>query len=180
MARGEIMTGSHTLTATVAVIAAALLAGCAEQPVPTYSYYAVPCPPTAAIGAAPAPDAGPATAGTAPPPASAPPPAAASQPVAPRCFAAVPDEGYAAGYYPYPDYEWPYYYGGIGFGGVVVGDFDHRFHDHDFDHHFHDGFHDHDFHHAFNGHGFHDGGFHGGGFHGGGFHGGGGHGGGRG
>jgi hypothetical protein len=180
------MTGRHTLAAIVTVLAAAQLAACTYQPAPTYSYYAVPCAPTPAVGGPPAPAASPGgiSPNTTAPPATAPtapvaPDAAATpQWAAPGCVAAVPNYGYAAGYPPYWDYGWPYYGSvGIGVGGFIGGDFDRRFHDHDFHH-------DHGFHGGFHGEGFHGGlhgeGFHGGGFHGGGFHGGGGHGGGRG
>jgi hypothetical protein len=158
--------GRHALAAITA-IAAAQLAGCTYQPVPTYSYQLVPCP----VGATPFSSA--ASPGESPPTAPVPAPAPVAldpggtpQPAAPSCVAAVPNYDEAAGYDPYWDYGWPYY-GGIGFVGVIVGDFDRRFHDHGI----HRGFHDHDFHRG--SHAFHGGGFHGGGFHGGGFHGGG-------
>jgi hypothetical protein len=163
-----------------AAVIAAQLAGCSFQTAPAYSYYPVPCPPTAAAGSPPAPNV--VSPEESPPSATAPPsapaagaptapgaPAAASTPPAPaaNCVVAVPnDYDYAAGYYPYWGYGWPYY-AGIGFGGFIGGDFDRRFHDHDF----HRGFRGH----AFHAGGFHDGAFHGGGGHGGG-HSGGGHG----
>jgi hypothetical protein len=164
------MTTRYTLALGAGVIAAQL-AGCSSQAVPAFSYYPVPCPPTAVAGAPPAsnaasPEESPPSATARPPASAAGAPAASGGPdaagthAAPtaNCVEAVPnyDYDYAAGYHPYWDYGWPYY-GGIGFSGFVDG-------------RFRGGFHDHDFH----------GGSHAGGFHGGGFHGGGGHGGGHG
>jgi len=160
-----------------AMIAAVQLAGCSS--VPAYSYYPVPCPPSAAAATPPAPNAASQSPLSATVPPSAPAagaptasgaPDAAGTPPSPaaNCVVAVPnyedDYGYAGGYYPYWDYGSPYY-GGIGFSGFVDGRFLRGFHDHDF----HGGFHHHDFHDSR-----HAGGFHGGGFHAGGFHGGGG------
>ena len=152
--------------ALAAPVLAVLLAGCVAEPLPTYSYYPVPCPPTVPVAA---PQATAPPAAGAPPTAAAPttltaPPAAAS---AADCVEAVANGAYAEPYDPYW-YDGSPYYGGAGFVGFVDGRFPHGFRDHHFHHGFRGGgFHDGGF------HGFHGGGFHGGGFHGGGFHGGG-------
>jgi hypothetical protein len=152
----------YLLTPAAAAIAAQL-AGCAYQPVPAYSYYPVPCPPTVAADALAPPNPAspvkhPSIAAVPPSASPASAPAATGAPPAPasNCVLAVPNY-YAAGYAPYWDDGWPYY-AGIGFGGFIGGRFHRDFHDHDF-------------------HGVrHAGSFHAGGHFGGDGHGGGGHG----
>jgi hypothetical protein len=125
------------LLAPAAAVIAAQLAGCAYQPVPAYSYYAAPCPPTAAADTLATPNAAspvenPSITGLAPLASRVSTPAAAGAPPAPApsCVVAVPNY-YAAGYAPYWDDGWPYY-GGIGLGGFIGGRFHHDFHDHRF------------------------------------------------
>src|SRR5690242_14746226 len=106
----------------VAALSGAAVSGCADQPVPTYTYALVPCPPAAS---APTSSSG-AAAGESPQPATPPANAtdganassAAGATTAPTagasdCVVAVPQYGYAGGSYydPYWDYRWPYRYG---------------------------------------------------------------------
>jgi hypothetical protein len=158
---------THYLPAlAAAMIASVQLAGCSS--VPAYSYYPVPCSPTAAAGASPAPNTASQTLPSASVPTSAPavgapgaPDAAgtAASPTA-NCVVAVPNYGYgyAGGYDPYWDYGWPYY-GGIGVDAFVGDRFHHGFRDRGF----HGRVHDHGFAGGLHARGLHAGGFHGGG-----------------
>ena len=84
MTREVLMTGFHRPAAIVALIVAAQLGGCTTEPVPTYSYYTVPCLPTAAVGAPPAANAAAGGESLAAAPLSAPAVTAPSTPAAPN------------------------------------------------------------------------------------------------
>src|SRR5215472_7976123 len=107
--REVIMTSSCIKAAIVSVSAAVLLAACTDQALPTYGYYSVPCPPTAAGGVTslPATSAN-SSAATPALPAGGIGADGTSPPTAASCITAIPNYGYAGQYPSYWNYGWPY------------------------------------------------------------------------
>src|SRR5215469_11462285 len=102
------MTSSCIKATIVSVSAAVLLAACTDQALPTYSYYSVPCPPTAAGGVTSQPaNSANASAATPAAPESGSGPDGTSPPTAASCITAFPNF-YPVQYPSYWNYGWPY------------------------------------------------------------------------